>query len=33
MIAGTALANKMKLATLNLKHFELIGELELIKRK
>ena len=33
MIAGTALANKMKLATLNVKHFELIEDLELIKRK
>jgi predicted nucleic acid-binding protein len=33
MIAGTALANNMKLATLNVKHFELIAGLELIKRK
>lgn len=33
MIAGTALANNMKLATLNIKHFELIVGLELIKRK
>lgn len=32
-IAGTALANKMKLATLNVKHFELVEGLELIKRK
>jgi tRNA(fMet)-specific endonuclease VapC len=32
-IAGTALANNMKLATLNVKHFELIDGLELIKRK
>ena len=33
MIAGTALSNNLKLATLNLKHFELIDGLELIKRK
>ena len=33
MIAGTAIANNMKLATLNVKHFERIDELELIKRK
>ena len=33
MIAGTAFANNMKLATLNVKHFELIVGLELIKRK
>jgi len=33
MIAGTALANDLKLATLNVKHFELVGGLELIKRK
>lgn len=33
MIAGTALANNMKLATLNVKHFELVAGLELIKRK
>ncbi len=32
MIAGTAIANNMKLATLNVKHFERIGGLELIKR-
>jgi predicted nucleic acid-binding protein len=32
MIAGTAIANNMKLATLNIKHFERINELELIKR-
>jgi len=32
-IAGTVLANNMKLATLNVKHFELIDGLELIKRK
>ncbi len=33
MIAGTAIANNMKLATLNIKHFERIVGLELIKRK
>lgn len=33
MIAGTAMANNMKLATLNVKHFERIVGLELIKRK
>jgi len=33
MIAGTAIANNIKLATLNLKHFERIVGLELIKRK
>jgi len=33
MIAGTAIANNIKLATLNTKHFERIVELELIKRK
>ena len=33
MIAGTAIANKLKLATLNIKHFERVVGLELIKRK
>jgi predicted nucleic acid-binding protein len=33
MIAGTAIANSMSLATLNTKHFELISGLEIIKRK
>lgn len=33
MIAGTAMANGMKLATLNVKHFDRIAGLELIKRK
>jgi tRNA(fMet)-specific endonuclease VapC len=33
MIAATAIANNMKLATLNVKHFERIAGLELIKRK
>jgi tRNA(fMet)-specific endonuclease VapC len=33
MIAGTAIANNMRLATLNVKHFELIAGLELITRK
>ncbi len=33
MIAGTAIANNMRLATLNVKHFERIEGLELIKRK
>lgn len=33
MIAGTAIANNIKLATLNLKHFECVVGLELIKRK
>ncbi|MEI6143719.1 MAG: type II toxin-antitoxin system VapC family toxin [Mariniphaga sp.] len=33
MIAGTAMANKLKLATLNLKHFERIDGLELVQRK
>ena len=33
MIAGTAIANNMKLATLNIKHFERIVGLELIIRK
>ena len=33
MIAGTALANNMKLATINVKHFELVDGLELIKRE
>jgi predicted nucleic acid-binding protein len=33
MIAGTAIANKIKLATLNIKHFERVVGLELIKRK
>jgi tRNA(fMet)-specific endonuclease VapC len=33
MIAGTAQANNMKFATLNVKHFELIEGLELIIRK
>jgi predicted nucleic acid-binding protein len=33
MIAGTAIVNNMKLATLNEKHFERIEGLELIKRK
>jgi len=33
MIAGTAIANNLKLATLNIKHFERIVELELIRRK
>ena len=33
MIAGTAIANNIKLATLNIKHFERIAGLELIKRK
>ena len=33
MIAGTAIANNMRLATLNVKHFERIDGLELIKRK
>jgi len=33
MIAGTAIANNIKLATLNIKHFERIVGLELIKRK
>lgn len=33
MIAGTAIANDMPLATLNTKHFQLITDLELITRK
>ena len=33
MIAGTAMANKLKLATLNLKHFERVDGLELVQRK
>ncbi len=33
MIAGTAIANNLKLATLNTKHFERISGLDLIKRK
>jgi len=33
MIAGTAIANNMRLATLNVKHFGRIDGLELIKRK
>lgn len=33
MIAGTAIVNNVKLATLNVKHFELIEGLQLIKRK
>ena len=33
MIAGTAIANNIKLATLNIKHFERVVGLELIKRK
>jgi len=33
MIAGTAIANNIKLATLNTKHFERVVGLELIKRK
>jgi len=33
MIAGTAIANNMRLATLNVKHFDRIDGLELIKRK
>ena len=32
MIAGTAIANNLKLATLNIKHFERIKNLELIKK-
>jgi tRNA(fMet)-specific endonuclease VapC len=33
MIAGTAIANSLKLATLNIKHFERVIGLELIRRK
>jgi len=33
MIAGTAMANKLQLATLNLKHFERVDGLELVQRK
>ena len=33
MIAGTAIANNIKLATLNIKHFERVVGLELIRRK
>jgi predicted nucleic acid-binding protein len=33
MIAGTAIAHKLQLATLNLKHFERVDGLELVQRK
>jgi tRNA(fMet)-specific endonuclease VapC len=33
LIAGTVIANKMKFATLNLKHFERIQGLEIIRKK
>ena len=33
MIAGTAIANNLQLATLNLKHFERVDGLELVQRK
>ena len=33
MIAGTAMANKLKLAILNLKHFERVDGLELVQIK